>query len=101
MERGPIPAEFGPRAEDLPEEGRLYRHWKGDLYRIICVSRSSEERAKILVTYRSMLKQTNWTRHLEGPEGFNEMVTWPDGKQRRRFVPEAQITLEALQSPLV
>lgn len=102
MQREPSPANFGVMdAPELPEEGRLYRHWKGDLYRVICVSRLSEQRDQVVVTYRSMLKQTNWTRPFDGPQGWNEVVTWPDGVRRPRFTAEAQITLEAINASLV
>ena len=72
-------------AVELPEEGRLYQHWKGGLYRIVCTSlfEESKPQSEWMVTYYSLKFRKNWTRRLRV---FQEQVTWPDGQMRARFV---------------
>lgn len=73
---------------ELPNEGRLYQHYKGDFYRIICRGRLSEERDQEMVVYRSMKFGSVWIRPLSM---FMEDVLWPDGKHRARFTPIAHL----------
>ncbi len=42
----------------------IYRHYKGGLYRVLCVGRSSEEREKEFVVYQSIEKNHIWIRPL-------------------------------------
>lgn len=66
-----------------PETGRLYQHYKGDFYRVITTCNLSEERETVMVVYRSMKYGSRWARPLTM---FQEIVTWPDGKRRPRFM---------------
>ncbi len=86
------PAPFGPPVPvALPDEGVVYRHYKGDLYRVITVGRLSEERETWMVVYRSLARGTIWIRPLasDDPEvhGFTDPVPWFDGKTLPRFTP--------------
>lgn len=79
-----------PTAVDLPEEGRLYQHWKGGLYRIVVMSLFEESKPGVewMVTYHSLKLRKNWTRRLTV---FQEKVVWPDGQLRERFVPHSTL----------
>ena len=79
---------LAPVPVELPQEGRLYQHYKGDFYRIITRGHLSEQRAQEMVVYRSMKYGHVWIRPLEM---FIEQVVWPDGKTRGRFVPVAHL----------
>jgi hypothetical protein len=72
-----------------PQPGEIYRHYKGDLYVIICRS-IKEDTLEQLVTYRSNAKSTYWTRTVEN---FTETVSYaadnPSGPcPRFRRVPD-------------
>lgn len=71
---------------ELPDEGRLYKHYKGDYYRVITCGRLSEERETWMVAYRSLERGHVWMRPLMM---FVEPVVWPDGKTRPRFTAAA------------
>lgn len=79
-------AAWGPPSlPDLPEEGRLYQHFKGDYYRIVAVARYEPAKPsdEWLVIYRSMKFGHVWARHFTV---WKEDVRWPDGAMRPRFV---------------
>lgn len=69
---------------DPPDVGRLYKHYKGDYYRVIELGRLSEQRDTWMVVYRSMKLGHIWIRPLAM---WNEELVWPDGQLRRRFTP--------------
>ena len=54
-------------------EGQYYKHFKGNVYKIICVSMNSEKQQK-LVTYKDTKNNKLWTRPLDM---FNERITDP------------------------
>jgi len=54
-----------------PQPGEIYRHYKGGLYVVVCRS-INEDDLTPLVTYRSNLKGTVWTRTVKN---FTENVT--------------------------
>lgn len=85
-----------PTAVELPEEGHLYQHWKGGLYRIVTTSLFEECKPddEWLVTYFSLKLRKRWTRRLAV---FQEQVLWPDGKMRARFVQRSSLP-KALQT---
>lgn len=73
-----------------PEEGQLFKHYKGDLYRVITTCNLSEERETEMVVYRSMARGSRWARPLTM---WNEVLMWPDGKTRRRFEPASLFSI--------
>jgi hypothetical protein len=60
----------------------LYTHYKGGKYRTILTAMDSETE-KPTVVYVSLSSGEFWVRPLEM---FAEIVIWPDGKYRSRFV---------------
>ncbi len=44
-----------------PQPGEIYRHYKGGLYTVVCMS-IKEDTLELLVTYHSNKKRTIWTR---------------------------------------
>lgn len=61
----------------------LYRHWKGALYSVVSCGRASWQPSLVLVDYLDRHGEL-WHRPL--PE-WRELVRWPDGVLRQRFVP--------------
>lgn len=73
-----------PPVVERPDEGRLFKHYKGDYYRVITTGHLSEDREVEMVVYRSLARKKNWIRPLSM---WNETLPWPDGVVRRRFEP--------------
>jgi hypothetical protein len=65
-----------------------YRHYKGGLYEVVCVS-IQEDTLVPLVTYRSLERGYFWTRTLEN---WNTTVRDPEtGKGMPRFTPVEEV----------
>lgn len=60
--------------------GDTFRHFKGNIYRVIAIARDCED-LKEIVVYQNVDKGDIWTRPLDN---FNEIVT-RDGKSFDRF----------------
>ena len=72
---------------ELSEQARnfrhgIYKHFKGGMYKTICIGRSSEEREKEFVVYQSLARGHTWIRPLQM---FFEEVD-RDGYKGPRFV---------------
>lgn len=76
----------------------LYRHYKGNLYRALFVSRLSEHREVEVMNYVPLdfnpispyPRGQPWTRPLrtpviEGEDCWCDIVEWPDGSHQQRF----------------
>jgi len=50
--------------QNNPKEGERYRHFKGNVYEIICVSFNTEGDNEALVTYKEIHGNQKWTRPL-------------------------------------
>jgi hypothetical protein len=92
-------ADFAP--EELPEPGRLYQHYKGDFYRIVCTGNLSEDRDVVMIGYRSMKYGRVWFRPWKDrpntkPCAFSGIVKWPDGVERPRYVAVAALPSGAI-----
>lgn len=62
---------------------KSFRHYKGGTYTLLMVARDSEERDDMLAVYVSHQTQQVWARPWPM---FNEVVLWPDGVRRPRFI---------------
>lgn len=62
---------------------KSFRHYKGGTYTLLMVARDSEERDDMLAVYVSHQTQQVWARPWPM---FNEIVLWPDGVRRPRFI---------------
>lgn len=60
--------------------GEVYRHFKGNIYRVIAIAKDCED-LKDIVVYQNVEKGDTWTRPLDN---FTEKVT-RDGKTFNRF----------------
>lgn len=67
----------------IPTTMKSYRHHRGGTYTVLAVARSSEARDELLAVYTSHQTQQVWVRPWSM---FNEIVEWPDGVRRPRFV---------------
>jgi hypothetical protein len=61
-------------------KGKIFRHYKGDLYVVVAEARMSEDRDQEVIVYRSLSKGLTWVR-----PRVMFLETLPDG--RRRFEP--------------
>lgn len=86
MEAARSVPQWGPQvtaAELVPEDGRLYRHYKaGALYRVITTSAAESNPDVLMITYISLETGKRWTRPLSQ---WDEPVLWPDGVRRARY----------------
>jgi hypothetical protein len=69
----------------------IYRHYKGHYYLGLFTARNSEHRDDEVAVYFSLEKWTLWVRPLkrpliEGDDCWNDIIYWPDGWRRQRFV---------------
>lgn len=62
----------------------IWVHFKGGRYRVLFTAKDSETEADVVV-YVSLTKGGVWVRPVAM---FTEVVPWPDGTSRSRFVPE-------------
>ena len=68
----------------------IYRHYKGGYYLGLFVARHSGRDDEVAV-YFSLKKRVFWVRPLRRPileeeDCWNDIIYWPDGERRRRFV---------------
>ncbi|MDD7165167.1 MAG: DUF1653 domain-containing protein [Clostridia bacterium] len=67
--------------ENLPVKG-VYRHFKGNLYELLCIATDSETLEKKVV-YRALYGDGGiWVRPLSM---WSEEITLPDGTKTKRF----------------
>ena len=62
----------------------VFKHFKGNSYRVLFLAKDSETQADVVV-YLSLTNGVIWTRPAAM---FTEVVEWPDGVHRPRFVRE-------------
>jgi len=65
---------------NYPEPGKNYRHYKGGLYKVLFLSKHTEN-GDILVNYQSLLFGSYYSRPLES---WNELST--DGEIRFKLI---------------
>lgn len=74
-----------------PVQGAVYRHYKGGLYYVLAVAEHHDHDGKKDVVYLSLEHGKVVTRPLErdarNEDSWTDLVEWPDGIQRRRFIP--------------
>lgn len=69
----------------------LYRHFKGGLYIFLGYARHSETKEEMVV-YITVPTKEVWVR----PKAlWEEIVRWPDGQMRPRFIADGSYTGEA------
>lgn len=73
-------------AKTLVCTGALYKHYKGGIYSALFVLPSSTNatQGELMVVYYS---DAPHGMHVRTVKEFNEVVEWPDGEKRPRFVP--------------
>ena len=83
MTRGvPVP----PLPADAPQKGEKYRHYKGDLYRVILLAEHSND-DEWMVVYEPMYENPDAPYFTRPLREWGEMVEW-EGKMMRRFTKE-------------
>ena len=73
---------------DLPCEGEIYRHFKGNTYRIICIARDSETMEEMVVYGNKEDPSKKFVRPLKMFMSEVDHEKYPDVKQKYRFEKE-------------
>ena len=60
----------------------IYRHFKGNLYRVLGVAQQTETQEPLVIYCAEVGPATWWARPLSM---FTASVRWPDGVERPRF----------------
>jgi hypothetical protein len=76
--------------------GVVHIHYKGGRYMPLGLARNSERREQKVVVYMSLDHGTAWVRPLQTPneDSWQDMLKWPDGKERKRFTPEYMLSAQ-------
>ena len=77
---------------DIPYEGEIYRHFKGNKYRIICIARDSETMEEMVVYENCEDTAKKYVRSLKMFMSETDHEKYPDVKQRYRFEKEESIS---------
>lgn len=65
-------------------EGQIYRHFKGHMYKVLCIGKDSET-LKEVVIYRNIDTNEVWVRPLDMFSSLVDKNKYPDIKQKYRF----------------
>lgn len=68
-----------------PMESQLYRHFKGNVYRVICVAQHTESGEKMVVYTRNDIQDKCYVRPLEMFLSEVDAQKYPDVKEKYRF----------------
>ncbi len=70
---------------DLPSEGKIYRHFKGTCYKVICVARDSETMEESVVYENLNEPEKKFVRPLAMFMSAVDREKYPDATQEYRF----------------
>lgn len=70
---------------DLPSEGKLYKHFKGTLYRIVCIARDSETMTEMVVYRNAEDASKKFVRPLTMFMSEVDREKYPEVTQKYRF----------------
>lgn len=65
-------------------EGKLYKHFKGHIYRVICLAKSSSD-LTLKVVYENIETHEIWVRDYEEFTSLVDKDKYPSIKQKYRF----------------
>lgn len=85
MTRGVPPP---PIPEAAPKKGEIYRHYKGDLYRVVLLAEHSSD-DEWMVVYEAMYENPDASYFTRPVREWMEMVEW-EGEKRVRFEREGE-----------
>lgn len=75
-----------PLPEDAPKRGENYRHYKGDLYRVVLLAEHSND-DEWMVVYEPMYEKPDAPYFTRPLREWGQLVEW-EGKTVRRFTQE-------------
>lgn len=65
--------------------GKTYKHFKGDLYKVMCIATDSETNEEVVVYEALYGKHLIWTRPYDMFNSLVDKVKYPDSNQEYRF----------------
>ena len=65
--------------------GKTYKHFKGNLYKVMCIATDSETNEEVVVYEALYDKHLIWTRPYNMFNSFVDKEKYPDIKQTYRF----------------
>lgn len=68
-----------------PRAGEVWRHFKGNKYRIITIARQTETNELLVIYYRIGSKNKNFARPLDMFMSLTDKDKYPDAGQKYRF----------------
>ena len=87
---------------DLEAMAGVFRHYKGGRYRVVAVAETHHHNGDKDVVYVSLTTGSIVTRPLEkdsrDEDSWSDIVDWPDGEKRPRFVHEKLFSIEAFKT---
>ncbi len=78
----PVP----PLPDDAPKSGEVYRHYKGDLYRVVLLAEHSNDE-EWMVVYEAMYENPDAPYFTRPLREWRQLVEW-SGQTRQRFTQE-------------
>lgn len=69
--------------ENCPKVGEIYRHYKGDLYKVILISEHSDP-DELCVVYEAMYENPDFPYFSRLLKSWEEMLEW-NGQKIKRF----------------
>lgn len=76
--------------------GQIWRHWKGNLYQVMCVGMLEANTASVVVYRSASGEGTIWVRPvLEFLGETHDRITTPDGGVRILFHPRFELVAES------
>ena len=89
-------------SSSIPHVGQVYRHYKGGRYLVVCVAETHNHNEDRDVVYIVLQYGKYCTRPLRRDsrqeDSWTDDVRWPDGRTRKRFVPEGNFEAPVLRA---
>lgn len=70
--------------DDAPKAGEIYKHYKGDLYRVIFLTAHNDP-DELCVVYEAVYENPMFSRYSRLLSSWNSVVEW-NGEKVKRFV---------------
>lgn len=91
-----------PMANIVLTDSVVWRHYKGGRYVVLFTAETHQHNGDVDVVYLSLTYGSFVTRPFardsRGQDSWTDIVRWPNGVDRQRFVPESSLTSEDIRA---